>query len=163
MFLDQKQKFIEQILLLLQLVSRSERLLREILCSSVPHARVLILFLVLRNAVGATRKRYFLMDLWEHIVLLNMPLFISKQKNQQWYVDLPLLLPVIALMSIGFIMVSSASFSFGDHRLGDELFFFKRHLAYLAMGLVTLMICFFTPSEFGLNMLDFGCSLLLFY
>ena len=81
-------------------------------------------------------------------MLLNMPLFISKQKNQQWYVDLPLLLPVIALMSIGFIMVSSASFSFGDHRLGDELFFFKRHLAYLAMGLVTLMICFFIPSEF---------------
>ena len=81
-------------------------------------------------------------------MLLNMSLFISKQKSQQWYVDLPLLLPVIALMSIGFIMVSSASFSFGDYRLGDELFFFKRHLAYLAMGLVTLMICFFIPSEF---------------
>jgi cell division protein FtsW (lipid II flippase) len=63
-----------------------------------------------------------------------MPLFISKQKNQQWYVDLPLLLPVIALMSIGFIMVSSASFSFGDHRLGDELFFFKRHLGLLGNG-----------------------------
>ena len=81
-------------------------------------------------------------------MLINIPLFISKQNNQQWYLDIPLLLPAIALMSIGFIMVSSASFSFGDHRLSDELFFLKRHLAYLVIGLITLMICFFIPSEF---------------
>ena len=81
-------------------------------------------------------------------MLINMPLKLSKQKNQQWYVDMQVLLPVIALMSIGLIMVSSASFSFGDHRLGDELFFVKRHLSYLLIGSTALVLSFLTPANF---------------
>jgi cell division protein FtsW len=81
-------------------------------------------------------------------MLVNMPLSLSKQNNRQWYIDTALLLPAIALMSIGFVMVSSASFSFGDHRLGDELFFFKRHSIYLIFGLLTLISSFLIPSHF---------------
>jgi cell division protein FtsW len=81
-------------------------------------------------------------------MLINMPLKLSKQKNRQWYVDMQVLLPVIALMSIGLIMVSSASFSFGDHRLGDELFFVKRHLSYLLIGSTALVLSFLTPANF---------------
>ena len=55
-------------------------------------------------------------------MLITMPLSVSKQSNRQWHLDMSLLLPVAALISVGFIMISSASFSFGDHRLGDELF-----------------------------------------
>ena len=81
-------------------------------------------------------------------MLINMPLKLSKQKNRQWYVDMQVLLPVIALMSIGLIMVSSASFSFGDHRLCDELFFVKRHLSYLLIGSTALVLSFLTPANF---------------
>ncbi len=77
-------------------------------------------------------------------MLVTMPSYLSflKQSNRQWHLDMTLLLPVLALMSIGFVMISSASFSFGDHRLGDELFFFKRHLVYLVLALITMAVIF---------------------
>jgi cell division protein FtsW len=43
--------------------------------------------------------------------------------------------------------VASASFSFAEHRLGDQLFFFKRHLAYLIIAAGAMGIGFFvSPS-----------------
>lgn len=83
-------------------------------------------------------------------MLVTMPSYLSflKQSNRQWHLDMTLLLPVLALMSIGFVMISSASFSFGDHRLGDELFFFKRHLVYLVLALITMAVTFLIPPGF---------------
>ena len=81
-------------------------------------------------------------------MLITMPLSVSKQSNRQWHLDMSLLLPVAALISVGFIMISSASFSFGDHRLGDELFFFKRHIVYLILSAIAMLVTFLTPSTF---------------
>ncbi len=81
-------------------------------------------------------------------MLITMPLSVSKQSNRQWHLDMSLLLPVAALISVGFIMISSASFSFGDHRLGDELFFFKRHIVYLILSAMAMLVTFLTPSTF---------------
>ena len=83
-------------------------------------------------------------------MLVTMPsyLLLPKQNNRQWHLDMPLLLPVLALMSIGFVMISSASFSFGDHRLGDELFFFKRHIVYLVLAVIAMTVTFLIPPGF---------------
>tara|TARA_B110000003_G_scaffold134342_1_gene136318 strand:- start:888 stop:2075 length:1188 start_codon:yes stop_codon:yes gene_type:complete len=83
-------------------------------------------------------------------MLVTMPSYLSfpKQSIRQWHLDMALLLPVLALISIGFVMISSASFSFGDHRLGDELFFFKRHLVYLMLALLAMAITFLIPPGF---------------
>jgi len=65
---------------------------------------------------------------------LVLPLKQFTLSQTRWHLDMRLLLPVLALLSIGLIMVASASFSFAEHRLGDQLFFFKRHLAYLIIA-----------------------------
>lgn len=56
-------------------------------------------------------------------MLISLPLTLSKHSNRQWHIDTPLLLPVLMLLSVGFVMISSASFSFGEYRLNDDLFF----------------------------------------
>lgn len=43
---------------------------------------------------------------------ISLPLQYLPVKRREWYVDMPLLLPVLALISIGLIMIASASFSF---------------------------------------------------
>ena len=50
------------------------------------------------------------------------------------YVDRYLLLAVLALVSVGLLMIMSASISFADHKYGDGFFFTKRHLMYLLIG-----------------------------
>jgi cell division protein FtsW len=72
---------------------------------------------------------------------------MSQHSNRQWYLDIPLLLPVLILLSIGFVMISSASFSFGEHRLNDNLFFLKRHLLYLCLGAVLIFITYLVPAK----------------
>ncbi|MDB2480731.1 putative lipid II flippase FtsW [Porticoccaceae bacterium] len=69
----------------------------------------------------------------------------------QWHLDMRLLLPVLALLSIGLIMVASASFSFAEHRLGDQLFFFKRHLAYLLIAAGAMAVGFFVSPSIWAN------------
>jgi cell division protein FtsW len=68
-----------------------------------------------------------------------------------WRIDMQLLLPVLALLSVGLIMISSASFSFAEHRFGDELFFVKRHLAYLVLGAFCMAVGFFVPPSIWEN------------
>lgn len=69
----------------------------------------------------------------------------------QWHLDMRMLLPVLALLSIGLIMVASASFSFAEHRLGDQLFFFKRHLAYLLIAAGAMAVGFFVSPSVWAN------------
>ena len=69
----------------------------------------------------------------------------------QWHLDMRLLLPVLALLSIGLIMVASASYSFAEHRLGDQLFFFKRHLAYLLIAAGAMAVGFFVSPSVWAN------------
>ncbi len=60
------------------------------------------------------------------------------------YIDRYLLFAVLALMSVGLLMIMSASISFADHKYGDAFFFTKRHLLYLlistSVALVVLQV-----------------------
>ena len=66
-------------------------------------------------------------------------------RHSEYHIDRPLLLSVSALISIGLVMIASASFSFAEHRYGNELYFVKRHLAYLMVGASAMLAGFFVP------------------
>ena len=55
-------------------------------------------------------------------------------KSQEWYVDPFLFIPLITLISLGFVMVASASFSFAEHRFGNVFFFVGRHAIYILLA-----------------------------
>lgn len=82
------------------------------------------------------------LSLWRHNISL---------RPSDWHIDLQILLPVLALISIGLVMIASASFSFADYRFGDELFFVKRHLAYLFLAGLVMAIGFFVTPDFWAN------------
>jgi cell division protein FtsW len=82
---------------------------------------------------------------------LSLPLRGFGVSEAPWHVDMRLLLPVLALLSIGLIMVASASFSFAEHRLGDQFFFVKRHLAYLLIGAGAMGVGFFVSPSLWAN------------
>ena len=67
--------------------------------------------------------------------------------ESRWHLDTRLLLPVLALLSIGLIMVASASLSFAEHRLGDQFFFIKRHMAYLLVSAGAMAVGFFVSPK----------------
>ena len=78
-------------------------------------------------------------------------------RHSEYHIDRPLLLSVLALISIGLVMIASASFSFAEHRYGNELYFVKRHLAYLLVGTAAMLAGF--RQQFGLVTHVFGyCS-----
>ena len=85
-------------------------------------------------------------------MLISLPLAVSKHRNRQWHIDARLLLPVLILLSVGFVMISSASFSFGEYRLSDDLFFLKRHLIYLSLGALLIFITYLVPAKFWSNL-----------
>ena len=66
---------------------------------------------------------------------------------ERWYIDLYILLPTLMLISLGFVMVASASFSYAEQRFGSELFFVKRHALYLMLGLTAMSASFCVPSS----------------
>ncbi len=72
-------------------------------------------------------------------------------RNDSWHIDFKLLIPVMALISIGLIMVASASFSFAEYKFGDHFFFVKRHFAYLILGLCAMALCFYVRPDFWAN------------
>ncbi len=51
----------------------------------------------------------------------------------------------LALLSIGFIMVASASISFADTSYGDGWYFVKRHAVYLLLAIAAAMIVVLVP------------------
>lgn len=53
--------------------------------------------------------------------------------------DLGLLLAVLVLVAIGIEMVYSASFVVGYNEFGDGAYFLTRHLAWIGLGIVTLL------------------------
>ena len=75
----------------------------------------------------------------------SIPLKTMAQRNDSWYVDSKLLVPALALLSIGLIMVASSSFSYADHRFDDQFYFVKRHFAYLLLSMGAIAVGFYTP------------------
>ncbi len=60
-------------------------------------------------------------------------------------VDMPLLIAVLAALSIGLVMVASASINLAQEMQSDQLYFLKRHLVYLAMGLSIALVVLRVP------------------
>ena len=73
----------------------------------------------------------------------TIPMKNMAQRNDSWYFDTKLLIPALALLSIGLVMVASASFSYADHRFGDQFYFVKRHFAYLIISLGAIGVGFY--------------------
>jgi len=63
------------------------------------------------------------------------------------YVDRYLLLAVLALASVGLLMIMSASISYADHKYDDAFFFTKRHLMYLLIGSSAALVVLQIPMR----------------
>ena len=48
---------------------------------------------------------------------------------------------VTILIAVGIVMIYSASAMHGHEKMGDSLYFLKRHLIYVAMGYITMFFC----------------------
>jgi len=53
----------------------------------------------------------------------------------------------LALTLLGLIMVASSSIGFAEYRYGDSLYHTKRHLMYLAMGIIFASVVFMVPMK----------------
>ena len=62
-------------------------------------------------------------------------------------IDWPLLCLWFALMSVGLIMVASASVSFAALTYNDAWFFAKRHAVYILLGIVLAMFVVCVPMS----------------
>ena len=89
----------------------------------------------------------------------SIPLKTMAQRNDSWYVDSKLLVPALALLSIGLIMVASSSFSYADHRFNDQFYFVKRHFAYLLLSIGAIAVL---PTCQYLNLFQSSCVALAF-
>lgn len=58
----------------------------------------------------------------------------------------------LALLSLGFVMIASASISFADHTYKDGWFFVRRHCFYLALALAVSACVVVLPSQFWQKM-----------
>ena len=68
-------------------------------------------------------------------------------KSQEWYVDPFLFIPLITLISLGFVMVASASFSFAEHRFGNVFFFAGRHAIYILLAALVAVTAYKVPPQ----------------
>ena len=62
--------------------------------------------------------------------------------------DMWIFLPVLALLSIGLIMVSSASMSFAADRYSNPLLFLRSHSFYLLVGAVAMLLGWGADTQF---------------
>lgn len=53
----------------------------------------------------------------------------------------------LCLLSLGLVMIASASITFADHTYGDTWFFVKRHLVYLVLGLTAAACVAIVPAR----------------
>ena len=78
--------------------------------------------------------------------------------------DKKLLLAMLSLMSIGLIMVASASMSYAEHSYGNAFYFVQRHLIYLLLASLSFVAAYMAPTHFwyrhGISLL-FGVVVLL--
>lgn len=70
----------------------------------------------------------------------------SGQSQSSW--DKTLLMCITLLMAVGLIMVYSASISYAERVMGNEMYFAVRHFAYASMGLLAMFIVMRAPVSF---------------
>jgi len=80
------------------------------------------------------------------VLAMQFPLPFTMARLQA--MDGKLLLTVLALITVGLVMISSASVSFAEQQFGDSFYFLKRQLVFLAMGLVSALVVVNIPVSF---------------
>ena len=78
-------------------------------------------------------------------LVLQMPYL---KAIRQGGLDRQLMVAVAVLLSIGLVMISSASVSFADHSYGDAFYFLKRHMMFLVISAVAAFVVVNMPSRF---------------
>lgn len=68
-------------------------------------------------------------------------------RHQQIYFDVLLLAVVVSIMSIGYIMVTSASLHLGERLSEDSLYYPRRQLIHIGLGVLIAGIIIRTPIE----------------
>ena len=71
----------------------------------------------------------------------------SGSKSQECNVDPFLFVPLVTLISLGFVMVASASFSFAEHRFGNVFFFAGRHAIYILLAALVAVTAYKVPPQ----------------
>ncbi len=84
-----------------------------------------------------------------NMMQLKIP-FVMTPANKQLSLSLnwQLILTVFVLMSVGLIMVASASIDFAVAKYDDPWFFVRRHLIYLLLGLSSSLVILMIPTDF---------------
>lgn len=75
----------------------------------------------------------------------------SGQQSFGIQLNWPLLLVSLILMSVGLVMVASASIDIAAYKYQDPWFFLRRHLVYLVLGLFAAIIMLAIPTNFWRN------------
>src|SRR5690554_8058944 len=68
--------------------------------------------------------------------------------GRRFDMDMPLLVGGIALLSLGLVMVSSASMEVAAGQLGSPLYYMKRQLVYMFIGVLALLGTLAVPLRF---------------
>ncbi|MCI6610465.1 MAG: putative lipid II flippase FtsW [Ezakiella sp.] len=61
--------------------------------------------------------------------------------------DYVLLIAISILVFVGILMVYSSSYPVGIREMGDGLYFFKRHLTFVALGIFAIIVCRIIPMS----------------
>jgi cell division protein FtsW len=95
----------------------------------------------------------------------DYPVAANYAGNLVWRVDMPLLVITLALLCIGWVMVSSASIDYAFQTTGDAFYFSKRHGIYVLISIVAaamvLMVPFSTWRRIDTPFLGLAILLLL--
>ena len=82
-----------------------------------------------------------------NINVLSPLKMLDIKAGQKMFVDMSILIPVLSLISIGIVMIASASLSVSEFKYSDRLFFLKRHLFYVSLSFICLYIAFRIPTN----------------
>jgi len=72
----------------------------------------------------------------------------AAQDSQPLVMDGQFLFIIAALSSIGLVMIASSSVSYAEFQFGDKMFFLKRHLLYLCIGISCAAVVLKIPTQF---------------
>jgi len=91
--------------------------------------------------------------------------FQALESPASWRVDPWMMLAVIGLVSMGFMMISSASVAYAEQHYGNPLYHTVRHSMYLGVGLVAALVVYQIPmaqwEKYGWVLLLLGAVLLM--
>ena len=76
--------------------------------------------------------------------LMQLPALMSTVING---LDRPLILAVLVLVSVGLVMIASASVTFAAHSYGDAFYFLKRHTMFVIISACAAMLVVQLPSR----------------